>query len=104
MKIYVVRPGDSIWSISRAFGVSTQSIIKANGLIDTARLVIGQSLVIPSKEVSYRVQPGDTIWSIATDYIDSNTDIRKLVYEIREINKLNSAIIIPGQELLIPQE
>jgi LysM repeat protein len=48
------------------------------------------------------VYPGDTIWSIATDYIDSNTDIRKLVYEIREVNKLNSAIITPGQQLLIP--
>ena len=63
--------------------------------------VQGSSKTKYSKIVVY---PGDTIWSIATDYIDSNTDIRKLVFEIRDINKLNSAIIIPGQELLIPLE
>lgn len=69
--------------------------------ITFAPRVQGSSKIKYSKIV---VSPGDTIWSIATDYIDSNTDVRKLVYEIRDINKLSSAIILPGQELLIPQE
>jgi LysM repeat protein len=47
---------------------------------------------------------GDTIWSIASEYIDESQDVRQLVYDIRELNNLTSAIIMPGQELLIPCE
>jgi hypothetical protein len=45
---------------------------------------------------------GDTLWTIASEYISNNDDIRELVYNIKKVNNLNSAIIIPGQELLIP--
>lgn len=50
------------------------------------------------------VSPGDTLWTIARVYINKNDDIRKLVYDIKKINKLNSVILTPGQELLIPNE
>lgn len=47
------------------------------------------------------VQEGDTLWSIASSY-NIDKDIRKSVYIIRELNKLDTAIIMPGQELMIP--
>lgn len=47
------------------------------------------------------VQEGDTLWSIASSN-NINKDIRKTVYIIRKLNKLDSAIILPGQELVIP--
>lgn len=47
------------------------------------------------------VRQGDTLWSIASSY-NTYKDIRKTVYAIRKVNKLDSAIIIPGQELMIP--
>lgn len=98
MKIYVVKPGDSLWSISRAFGVSTQSIIEANGLSDNTNLVVGQTLVIPSKEMAYRVQPGDTIWSIARRFGVS-------VDSIAELNGISSPYSIsPGTVLRIPEK
>lgn len=98
LKIYVVRPGDSIWSISRAFGVSTKSIMDANGLNDKSKLVIGQTLVIPSREVPYRVQPGDTIWSIARKFGVS-------VESIAELNGISSPYTIsPGTVLRIPEK
>lgn len=64
MQIYVVQPGDSVWSIANNFGVSQASIITANRLDEIPNLVIGQALVIPSTETAYRVQPGDSLWSI----------------------------------------
>jgi len=98
LKIYVVRPRDSIWSISRAFGVSTQSIIDANGLSDKSKLVIGQTLVIPSKEMAYRVQRGDTIWSIARKFGVS-------VESISELNDIPSPYLIaPGTIIRIPEK
>jgi hypothetical protein len=45
---------------------------------------------------------GDTLWTIASQNNSNNDDIREVVYNIKQINKLDSAIITPGQELLIP--
>lgn len=98
MRIYVVKPGDSIWTISKEFGVSTNSIIEANGLQNSAKLVVGQTLVIPTTESSYRVRPGDSIWSIA----------RKFNVSVDSIAKLNNIpspyAIYPGLVLRIPEK
>lgn len=48
------------------------------------------------------VQEGDTLWSVAKPYHDGDSDFRKFIYEIRELNNLNQAIIFPGQVLKIP--
>ncbi len=48
------------------------------------------------------VYPGDTLWSIASENNESNSDIRKIIYKIRTANNLDTAIIMPGQELMIP--
>ena len=45
------------------------------------------------------VQSGDTI---AEEYKDAKTDIRKLIYEISDLNDLEDAHIYIGQQLLIP--
>lgn len=65
IQIYVVRPGDSIWGIAQAFGISPQVIVQANQIPEPGRLVVGQALVIPITGSFYWVQPGDTLWSIA---------------------------------------
>lgn len=47
----------------------------------------------------YVVSAGDTIWSIACENADG--DIRKYIYELREINNLNDCMIYPGQVIKI---
>ncbi|OEG00166.1 hypothetical protein BHF71_06065 [Vulcanibacillus modesticaldus] len=57
------------------------------------------------KEIKYvpvTVKKGDSIWSIAKRYYDGESDFRELIYNIRKLNKLDQAIIYPGQVLLIP--
>lgn len=44
---YIVRQGDSPWSIGKKFGVNYNDIITINGLQDKRNLVIGESLLIP---------------------------------------------------------
>ncbi|WP_241428243.1 LysM peptidoglycan-binding domain-containing protein [Clostridium sp. DJ247] len=98
MKIYVVKSGDSIWSISRAFGVTPESIIRANGISEASKLVVGQTLVIPSRESAYRVRPGDSIYSIAKRFGVS-------VESIIRLNNLSSPYTIsPGQIIRIPEK
>jgi spore germination protein len=48
MPIHVVKPGDNVWAISRRYGVSNQVIVEGNRLTNPDRLVVGQTLVIPS--------------------------------------------------------
>lgn len=98
MVIYVVQPGDSVWAISRKFGVSMESITNANGLQEIPGIVIGQALVIPTKERTYVVQPGDSIWSIAQKFNVS-------VFSIISLNSISPPYFIyPGMVLRIPEK
>jgi lipoprotein NlpD len=44
---HVVRRGETLWSISQAFGVSVQTLASANRLPDPRQLEVGQRLFIP---------------------------------------------------------
>lgn len=97
MTIYVVRPGDTLWAISRRFGVSMQRISNVNRLDQIPYLVIGQALVIPTTESAYRVLPGDTLWSISRKFNVSVSSIAQLN------NITNPNQIYPGMILRIPE-
>jgi LysM repeat protein len=51
-------------------------------------------------EQRYRVRPGDTLCSIAER--TNAGDPREGVRELRERNDLESAVIVPGQVLVLP--
>ena len=72
MQIYEVRAGDTLYAIARRNGTTVERLARLNQLADPARLVIGQSLVIPDgregprreMEVNAYVYPnvrGDTL-------------------------------------------
>jgi LysM repeat protein len=45
---HIVQPGEHLASIARKYGVSWTVIAQANGLLDPNRILVGQSLIIPS--------------------------------------------------------
>lgn len=49
------------------------------------------------------VQNNDTLWSIAEGITPDGQDVRNTVYIIRKVNHLNTAVLYPGQRLLIPR-
>ena len=60
---------------------------------------------IEYNEIEYNeieVVAGDTLWGIAAKYLPENTDIRKLVYEIKKFNKMDNYYIYPGNIIKIP--
>jgi len=72
-----VRPGETLSSIGRMYGVSPWSIASANRLVNPNRLCVGQRLYIPSNYgyggiygcgSIYVVQLGDTLYSISRAY------------------------------------
>lgn len=96
MDIYVVKSGDSIWSIAQKYGVDMESIISANGLNPSESLVIGQTLVIPGRSQEYVVKQGDSIWSIANKF---GVSMQSIIFE-NNISSPNS--IYPGMTISIP--
>ncbi|MDP8234928.1 MAG: LysM peptidoglycan-binding domain-containing protein [Candidatus Erginobacter occultus] len=46
-RIHTVEKGDTLWGISRLYGVSVGEIAEANNLADPGRLAVGQRLAIP---------------------------------------------------------
>ena len=66
--LYTVQPGDTLYTITRRFGVSLQRVIMDNGLADPNRLAVGQCLLLLSPALTYTVQPGDSLSSIAAHF------------------------------------
>lgn len=95
--IYVVHPGDSIYSIARQYGVTPESVIAFNGLNNPAQLVVGESLVIPQGQRIYTVKPGDSVFSIARQY---GVTPESLSGENPDIG--DGSRIFPGQIVVIP--
>ena len=73
---YTVRTGDTLWALSRKWGVSVDDIIDANndrypGIGDT--LLAGWIITMPGN--TYTVQKGDTLWSLSRKWGCSVNDI-----------------------------
>ena len=45
--VYVVQPGDTLFSIAQRFGVPADAIAAANGIYDPRQIYVGQNLTIP---------------------------------------------------------
>lgn len=97
IRVYTVRPGDSLSEVAAMFGVTTNTIMWANDLNRATEIQPGDSLVIlPIVGVRHIVKKGDTIASIAKKY-DGETD------EILSYNQLLSAEDLNvGDTLIIP--
>ena len=95
---YIVKKGDSLYSIANKYNTSIEDIKKQNNLTSNI-LQIGQKLTIPTTikpdYTVYTVQKGDSLWSIANKYGISINDI------IQE-NNLGTTMLNIGQQILIP--
>lgn len=105
---HTVVKGDSLWSISRKYGVSVAELAAANKLSPSATLRLDQKLVVPAKAASspaaaatsdaantYEVKAGDTLGAIARR--EGTT-----VAALRTANNLSGDNLRVGQKLVIP--
>lgn len=76
LEIYIVRPGDTVYSIAQKFGVSAQRIVSDNMLADDRGLAVGQALLILFPEVVHTFRTGETLYSVARMY---GTDVMQLL-------------------------
>jgi LysM repeat protein len=103
--VYIVRRGDTLYSIARRYGTTVQAIALTNNIVNPSRIYAGQKLIIytnvpaPPAPSPYRVhivQRGETLYSLARRYGTT-------VWTLAMINNLpNPNVIYAGQRLLIP--
>jgi murein DD-endopeptidase MepM/ murein hydrolase activator NlpD len=116
--IHIVGRGETIFSLSRFYGVTAEELMKANGISDPSRLQAGRRLVIPSNEAvsanvsvlpgavpasagmtltDYRVVRGDTLFSIARTH---GITLQTLL----DINRFSSNHVLrAGEVIKVPQ-
>ena len=99
---YIVKKGDSLYSIANIYDTNVNSLIKLNNHKST-NLSIGQALLIPEKYsipsnipnyINYTVKKGDNLYSIARNF---NIDVATIVKD----NSLNTTNLSIGQNLKI---
>jgi spore germination protein len=96
MIIHVIQRGETLWQIANRYRANISQIVDANELPDPNRLLVGQSLVVPSVERSHRVRTGETLWQIAQSY---GVTIGAIV----QANQISDpSRIFPGTVLFIP--
>lgn len=68
MIIHIVKPGETLYSIAREYGVSVQVLSINNSVTDPQTLAVGQSIAVAIPSVTHTVRAGDTLNSIAAEY------------------------------------
>lgn len=89
MIIHTVRRNESINSIAREYGVTTQRIIIDNNLYNLPYLVIGQAILIRIPDVVHTVRRGDTLSGIALQYGVSESELYQRNPNLTQRNTIN---------------
>lgn len=93
---YTVRPGDTLWAISRRFGTTVSAIAAENDIPNPSLIYPGQVFRIPAKYILYTIRPGDTLWGLSRRF---GTTVEALV----SLNHIQDPdLIYAGRTLTIP--
>jgi len=105
-----LKPGETIYSLSKSYGVSENEIIQSNPGIDINKLSVGTEIAVPKREfmsdqqkfddqennyVYHKVLMGETLSSIARQY---GLTVRQLRRENRDLSfpQVGDFVRIPG--------
>jgi murein DD-endopeptidase MepM/ murein hydrolase activator NlpD len=109
MPVYVVQPGDTLYSIAQRFGSTVEAIVAANDIADPSLIEVGQKLRIPTAEPErvpqiqaqpnrrqHTVRRGETLPFLAFQYGTT-------VWHLQQANALSRLDLLwPEQVLEIP--
>jgi TolB protein len=97
----VVKPGDSVYTIAKQYGIRPAVIMEANNMIPPYTVTAGATILVPTGVPYYVVVPGDTLNTIAQKY-GVTRDGKPWPEKILESNPGVTSTIQPGLRLIIP--
>lgn len=97
MKIKIVNKKKFLRSCILLMGIIIVAIFGINNTYSKAEITYKEDYIIK----------GDTLWSIAENEVNTNNyyknkDIRKVMYEIKELNNIKNENLEIGQKIIIP--
>lgn len=96
IRSYTVKEGDTVSSLAKEFGVSSDAIRWSNDLTAWSTLSVGDELAVPPIDgIVYTVEDGDTPEKLADTY-QSNAQ------KITAFNDAEIDGLVPGEQILIP--
>ena len=98
MIIHVVKPGETLFSISEEYNLSGEYIQNINQLPNPNNLVVGQTIIIARPNIVHVVKHGDDLWSISKTYNVSVTTL------LRNNPYLSSRLMVTGDIIVIEFE
>ena len=110
--VHIVGRGETIYSLSRFYGVNANELMRVNGIVDPSTLQAGKRLIIPSSGdstlpganstvqtlVDYQAVRGDTLFSIARTHgitLQNLLDINR--FSPNHLLRAGDVIKVPGQ-------
>ncbi len=88
-----VERGETLYSISKKYAVSVDSLIHWNNIANPGELNIGKQIIIPDV---YQVSPGDTLFSISRLFDVSIDDLKEANELEGNFIKQDDILVIPG--------
>ena len=95
---YVIKQGDTLYSISRKYNVDVNTIIMANPFINVYNLQPGDTICLPcipnnryTYFTTYLVEDGDTLGSVASKHEINIADLLEIndIYIYRTVTRLH---------------
>ena len=102
---YLVKPNDTISSLSKRFGVDENTILQNNNFLKPEQLKVGTVLSIPSVNgVIHQVKKGETLSGIAKKYkVDTEIILAQNTLEDAGSLRAGDEILIPGAKRSKPK-
>jgi murein DD-endopeptidase MepM/ murein hydrolase activator NlpD len=101
--VYVVQPGDTLYSIARRFGTTVEAILQINSISDASRIFAGTELTIPGfpgvtgvlgfKQVAF----GESLEGLALQYAVTSEDLARLNRLLKRDG------FYAGQSIIVPE-
>lgn len=93
--VHVLKKGETLYGLSRSYGVPYSAIISVNKISDANNVRIGQKILIPAENAAkHAVAKGETLFGIARRY-----DLT--VSELRALNGLSEKSILKTGDVLV---
>ena len=78
------------------------AVVVAGAALLTGGRAVAEGPSAPVAVDTYTVGSGETLWSIASAYTAPGEDVRDVVAELSELNRMSGSSLTVGDQILVP--